>query len=462
MHAWAVIVAVLALCVAGTYADLFHVRTRVPAPELAGMAGVQSVGADDQLFLVDATDEHDLAAQMNAAVGERRRFDGSTMVVARVQPVALGAVPGSWGQDRVDQRWLPLDNSFAPPATGAGATVWVVDTGVDAAHAEFAGGRASNDFSAFASAVDCHGHGTHVSSTAAGAQYGVAPGARLRAIKVLDCSGSGSTYGVAQGLAYVLAHLSGRDVINLSLGYGARDAVVESIIADLVAAGVVIAAAAGNSNANACNHFPSAHAGVLSVAATTSADARASFSNYGSCVSLFAPGANIRAALRGGGSTTMSGTSMASPHVAGAAALLLERGVAAADVPAALLAACTTNAVSSVAGSPNRLLFVESTVAASASRTPSPSRAAASASRTPSPSRAAASASRTPSRSRAAASASRTPSRSRGASRSPSPSKMSRSPSRTPNAASNNAASSAPANFWLLAALVAGLFFAGP
>jgi subtilisin family serine protease len=434
------VVAVVALLAATVRADLFHVRTRAPAPELAGMAGVQSTGADDRLFLVDAIDEHDLAAQMNAAVGERRRFDGSAVVVARVQPVALGAVPGSWGQDRVDQRWLPLDNSFAPPATGAGATVWVVDTGVDAAHAEFAGGRASNDFSVFASTVDCHGHGTHVSSTAAGVQYGVAPGARLRAIKVLDCSGGGSTYGVAQGLAYVLAHLSGRDVINLSLGYGARDAVVESIIADLVAAGAIVVAAAGNSGTNACNHFPSAHAGVLAVAATTSSDARASFSNYGSCVSLFAPGANIRAALRGGGSTTMSGTSMASPHVAGAVALLLERGVAPADAPAALLAACTAGAVSSVAGSPNRLLFVESTVAASASRTPSPSRAAASASRTPS-------------RSRAAASASRTPSAS----------KQSRTPSRTPKAVKNSAASSAavPTNFWLLAALAAGLLFVG-
>jgi subtilisin family serine protease len=418
--------AVLLLLAVCAHAELFHVRVRAPAPELTAMAGVQEVGDDARLFLVDADDEHALAAQMNAAVtGQQRRFDGASVVIARVQPVAAVAV-GSWGQDRIDQRALPLDSTYAPLRNGAGVTAWVVDTGVDAGHAEFAGGRASNDFSVFSSTTDCHGHGTHVASTLAGAQYGVAPAARVRAIKVLDCSGSGSTFGVAQGLAHVLARLTGRDVINLSLGYSARDAVVESVIADLRAAGAIVVAAAGNSNGNACNHFPSAHVGVLSVAATTSSDARASFSNFGSCVSLFAPGSSIRAAARGGGSTTMSGTSMAAPHVAGVVAQLLET-VAPGDVVAQLLADTTPNAVSSVAGSPNRLLYTPSAV------TPSATRAPASAS----PTRAGASASRTPSR---------TP-------------KASRTPSRTPRSRKSDASAATRSCVALVAVLAAFLFF---
>ena len=413
----------LLLAVACVYAELFHVRVRTPAPELTAMAGVQEVGDDARLFLVDADDEHALAAQMNAAVAgeQQRRFDGASVVVARVQPVVAAAV-GSWGQDRIDQRALPLDSTYAPLADGAGVTAWVVDTGVDAGHAEFAGGRASNDFSVFTSTTDCHGHGTHVASTLAGTQYGVAPAARVRAIKVLDCSGSGSTFGVAQGLAHVLARLTGRDVINLSLGYSARDAVVESVIADLRAAGAIVVAAAGNSNGNACNHFPSAHAGVISVAASTSSDARASFSNYGSCVSLFAPGSSIRAAARGGGSTTMSGTSMAAPHVAGVVAQLLQT-VPPADVTTQLLAATTPDVISSVAGSPNRLLYTPSAV------TPSATRAPASASPT-----------------RAGASASRTP-------------KASRTPSRTPGSRKSDASAATRSCVALVAALVAFLFF---
>ena len=388
MRAIIVSVALLWCVLATVRADLFHVRVRTPAPELAGMVGVQDVGDDARLFLVDAVDDADLAAQLNSAItqaGRRRSdFDAAGMVVARVRPVALAATANSWGLDRIDQRALPLDGAYTPLGDGTGATAWIVDTGIQTTHSEFES-RATNDFSMFTSYTDCHGHGTFVASTVGGVQYGVASGVRLRGIRVLDCSGSGSTYGVAQGLAYILAHLSGLDVINLSLGYTGRDAVVESVIADLLAAGVIVVAAAGNDNANACNHFPSAQSGVVSVAASSTSDARASFSNYGSCVTLFAPGVSTRGAALGGGSTTMSGTSMSSPHVAGVAALLLPSN-APGTVVNLILDMATQNTISSVAGSPNLLLYTPSAI------TPSPSRPAASAS----PTRPAVSASPTP------------------------------------------------------------------
>lgn len=434
----AIIVPVVLLLCALARADLYHVRVRTPTPELSGMVGVQDVGDNARLFLVDAADETELTAQMNDAVSAaaRRRttFDAAGVIVARVQATSVqpiaAATAASWGLDRIDQRALPLDGNYAPLSTGAGATAWIVDTGIQTTHAEFTGGRATNDFSMWSSLTDCHGHGTFVASTVGGATFGVATGVLLRGIRVLDCTGSGSTYGVAQGLSYILAHLSGRDVINLSLGYTSRDAVVESVIADLLAAGVVVVAAAGNDNTNACNHFPSAQAGVLSVAATSSSDARASFSNYGSCVSLFAPGVSTRGAALGGGSTTMSGTSMSAPHVAGVAALLLPATNAPGTVPSTLLSAATANVVSNAAGSPNLLVYTPSAITPSPSRpgiSPSATRAAASASRTPSHTRAPSkSATSSPGAPRSPTS-SRTPSKtltpSRGSSRSPSPSR---------------------------------------
>jgi subtilisin family serine protease len=281
----------------------------------------------------------------------------STLIVDTVKPVAKTAT-ASWGIDRVDERTLPLSNSYTPDRSGVGVAIWVVDTGIDASHADF-GGRASNVFSAYSPPTDCDGHGTHVSGTAGGATFGIARQATLLGVKVLDCGGSGTTLTVAQGLQYVLDNKQpSKNVINMSFGYGIRDYVIAALLQDLYDAGVTMAAAAGNSNTNACAHYPSAEPTVISVAASTTVDARASFSNYGSCVALFAPGQSIVSALLGGGSTTMSGTSMASPHVAGAAALALQNGqLAPSVVRANLLNRATQNVMSSVSGSPNRLLF---------------------------------------------------------------------------------------------------------
>lgn len=280
------------------------------------------------------------------------------VIVDTVKPVHKTAV-ASWGLDRVDQRALPLDNSYQPDRTGAGATLWIVDTGIDASHPDF-GGRAQNVFATYDPLADCDGHGTHVAGIAAGASFGVARQAALRGVKVLDCTGSGTTGTVALGLQHVLNYRApGRNVVNLSLGYSVRDYVVEALLDDLYSVGVTIVAAAGNENKPACQHFPGAHTTVISVASTAQNDARSSFSNYGTCVDLFAPGSAIVSARLDGGSTTMSGTSMSSPHVAGAAALVLQpvqQGPAA--VRSELLAAATAGVVTGVNGSPNLLLYV--------------------------------------------------------------------------------------------------------
>jgi aqualysin 1 len=326
----------------------------------------EGVSADELGVVLDHTFVGiDAGAQLGSGGRKRSAATASlSVVVSEVQAVSIpqpvsAAAVASWGLDRVDQRSLPLSSSYTPDRTGSGVVVWVVDTGVDATHSDF-GGRASNVYNTYDPPYDCNDHGTHVAGTIAGATYGVARQATIRAVKVLDCSGSGNTYTVALGLQHVLANrAASRNVINMSLGYGVRDYVVEALLQDLFNAGVTLVAAAGNSNGPACNHFPGAHSTVISVAASTTTDFRASFSNYGSCVTLFAPGQSITSARRGGGSLVLSGTSMAAPHVAGAAALVLQPSQ---HTPSAVLSnldgRATANLISNANGSPNKLLFV--------------------------------------------------------------------------------------------------------
>jgi serine protease len=214
-------------------------------------------------------------------------------------------------------------------------------------------------YSTYDPATDCDGHGTHVSGTIGGATVGVAHLVQLRGVKVLNCQGSGTTQTVALGLQYVLNNRApNRNVINMSLGYGSYDAVIAALVVDLYNAGVTMVAAAGNDNGNGCTHFPAAHQEVISVASSTSSDQRSSFSNYGSCVELFAPGSSIVSAALAGGTTTMSGTSMASPHVAGTIALLLQNAdMTPASATSTLLSRSTLNVIGSANGTPNRLVF---------------------------------------------------------------------------------------------------------
>jgi len=269
----------------------------------------------------------------------------------------------TWGLDRLDQQDLPLGGSYTYDFDGSGVNAYIIDTGIRTTHQDF-GGRALDGFSAIGDGRgtdDCNGHGTHVAGTVGGATWGVAKNATLWAVRVLNCVGSGTTAGVIAGLDWVTANRVTPAVANMSLGGGASDA-LDDAVRRSIAAGVTYAVAAGNNNRNACNYSPARVAEALTAGATTAADVRSSFSNFGACVDLFAPGSSITSAWLTSdvATNTISGTSMASPHVAGAAALYLHESPAAtpAEVAAAIVGAATPGKVANAgAESPNRLLF---------------------------------------------------------------------------------------------------------
>jgi subtilisin family serine protease len=269
----------------------------------------------------------------------------------------------TWGLDRVDQPDLPLGGSYTYDFDGSGVNAYIIDTGIRRTHQDFAG-RALDGFSAIGDgrgSDDCNGHGTHVAGTVGGATWGVAKNATLWAVRVLNCLGSGTTAGVIAGLDWVTANRVRPAVANMSLGGGASAALDEAVRRS-IAAGVTYAVAAGNSNRNACGYSPARVAEALTAGATTATDARSSFSNFGACVDLFAPGSSITSAWLTSdvATNTISGTSMASPHVAGAAALYLHEHpeAAPAEVAQALVTAATPGKVANAgAESPNRLLF---------------------------------------------------------------------------------------------------------
>lgn len=269
----------------------------------------------------------------------------------------------TWGLDRIDQRDLPLNSIYNYNQTGAGVNVYIIDTGIRKTHTEF-GGRAYHGYTAISDgrgSDDCNGHGTHVAGTVGGATYGVAKGAKLYAVRVLDCNGSGTTSGVIAGVDWVTQNRVLPAVANMSLGGGASTT-LDNAVTNSINAGVTYAIAAGNDNQNACNYSPARVAAALTVGATTSTDARASYSNYGSCLDLFAPGSSITSAwyTSDTATNTIDGTSMATPHVAGAAALYLETNPSASPstVATAIINATTANKVTNPGtGSPNRLLY---------------------------------------------------------------------------------------------------------
>ena len=281
-----------------------------------------------------------------------------------VMQASTTVTPPSWGLDRIDQRPLPLDNSYTFSSVGSGVRVYIVDTGILTGHQEF-GSRAVSGYTAVSDGNgtnDCNGHGTHVAGTVGGATTGIARAAQLVAVRVLDCSGSGTSAGVIAGIDWVVSQKQANPsvpmVANLSLG-GSLNTSLNDAVTRAIAAGVVFAVAAGNSSVDACTQSPAATPGALTVGATESSDVMAYYSNFGTCLDIFAPGSGIVSAWYNGGYANLSGTSMAAPHVAGVAAIILGDypAYSPSQVRSALVTGATTNVLSGTgAGSPNVLL----------------------------------------------------------------------------------------------------------
>jgi subtilisin family serine protease len=304
-------------------------------------------------------------ATMTESAAKRFAADSNVAYVEQNQYISLLATQtgATWGIDRIDQRNRPLSTTYTYPTTATNVTAYIVDTGIKLNHAQF-GGRATSGYDAVdgGSADDCNGHGTHVAGTVGGSTYGVAKGVKLVAVRVLDCAGSGTNAGVIAGVNWVTQNARKPAVANMSLGGGVSTA-LDNAVSSSINSGVTYALAAGNSNANACSSSPARVASAITVGATTSTDARASYSNYGTCLDIFSPGSSITSSwyTSTSATNTISGTSMASPHVAGAAALVLSRNTTYTpdQVRTALVNAATANVVTGAGtGSPNRLLFV--------------------------------------------------------------------------------------------------------
>ena len=302
---------------------------------------------------------------MTAGQARRMAADPRVRHVERDRLVSLAGrqVSPPWGLDRIDQRPVKPSKGYLPPADGDTVHAYVIDTGIRVGHQQF-GGRARHGFDfvdSDADAGDCNGHGTHVAGAIGGATYGVAKKVRLVGVRVLDCWGEGYVSDIIDGVDWVTANAIRPAVANMSLGGGTSPA-LNRAVADSIASGVTYVAAAGNESVDASLSSPADLAEAVTVAATDGADRRAVFSNFGRRVDIFAPGVNIRSATAASNTATAvySGTSMAAPHVAGAAALILDAypSYTPAQVQARLIADATKGRVTDRKGAPDRLLFV--------------------------------------------------------------------------------------------------------
>jgi subtilisin family serine protease len=342
-------------------------------PSRDAVAGQARALAGRHAAKVSTTYAHALRGFAATMTEQQARRMAADPAVAYVQPNVVHRASGtqtnppSYGLDRIDQRNRPLDRSYTYPRTAPGVHAYIVDTGIRTTHADF-GGRASSGFDAVdgGTADDCNGHGTHVAGTVGGSAYGVAKDVRLVAVRVLNCEGSGTTAQVVAGIDWVTANAQKPAVANMSLGGGA-DTALDNAVRRSIASGVSYAIAAGNGlfglfPLDACTQSPARVAEALTVSATDSSDRKASWANRGTCVDVFAPGIGITSAWSTGdtATSTISGTSMAAPHVAGAAAVYLAANPTAtpSQVSGAITGTATTGVVASPgSGSPNRLLY---------------------------------------------------------------------------------------------------------
>lgn len=347
----------------------------VPGSYIVVLAGQRSQGetrATNQSlagkYEVKVRDQYDasikgFSANMSEDQAKKVAGDSRVAFVQQNQKFTVTQDDPPWGLDRIDQRDLPLDKKYTPSSPADKVNVYVIDTGIYAAHKDF-GDRASVGTDTVGdgqNGVDCMGHGSHVSGTIAGTTFGVAKSAKIFGVRVLDCKGSGTTETVVAGIDWVTKNAKKPAVANMSLGGPADDALDAAVKAS-VGAGITYAVAAGNESSDACTGSPSREASAITVGATDDQDKKASFSNWGKCVDLFGPGVDVESVgITGPDSTAkMSGTSMATPHVAGAIAVYLADHPDAkpADVATALVGAATADKVGDPGtGSPNKLLF---------------------------------------------------------------------------------------------------------
>jgi subtilisin family serine protease len=304
------------------------------------------------------------SASMTEDQAKKLAGDSRVAFVQQNQKVTISQDNPPWGLDRSDQRDLPLDKSYNAPNAASNVSVYVIDTGIYAAHKDF-GGRASVGTDTIRdgkNGVDCHGHGSHVAGTIAGRTYGLAKGARVYGVRAMNCAGAGTTESVVAGIEWITAHARKPAVANMSLR-GGPDPAMDAALKASIASGVTYSVAAGNDGGDACAGSPGRVPAAITVGATDNTDAKATFSNFGRCVDLFAPGVNVESVGITGptAKATLSGTSMATPHVTGAVALYLSAHPRAtpAEVAAALTDAATPDIVGSPGtGSPNKLLYM--------------------------------------------------------------------------------------------------------